>query len=433
MAPGGDLDGDGDEDLLVAATLGNRACALLGPVAAGSAALDARDVGCLTGEDAFDSAGYGLAEAGDLDGDGVGDLLVGSPGHAEEGQYMGRAYLVLGPVTAGSVGLGEAAHASWSGSRFLDYLGITVVVVGDLTGDGETDLALGAPGYDGEAGGGGRAYVVAGPVDAGEQELDALHATVTGLSEEAGRPPPPHGALGTGDFVGDAIAGEADYDGDGQPDLALGATGDGTNGSSSGKAAVFFGPISEGDCLVSDADRTWYGVAANAYTGSPLVAAPDLDGDGKDELIVAADGLGVGVVYLLKPTEDVDSVDDAETRFEGVADGDYFGFGLARPGDLDGDGTADLAIGAPRADGDVPDAGAAYVFAGPFEAGSYAASDATFLPGVAQYDSFGGALDIGGDLDGDGVPDLAIGARDSDAGGSFSGAIYLFDLMETGA
>ncbi len=426
---GGDLDGDGDEELLVSAYLGNRLCALYPPLAPGELAISARETGCLNGEAGFDYAGFGLGAAGDLDGDGYGDLMVGSPGHSAAGANSGKAYLVLGPVTAGSAGLGDAAVASWSGENLLDYVGITVLAVGDLSGDGEVDLAVGAPGFDGEGGGGGRAWIFEGPLLSGEQDLDLSFASVTGLSSSAEGPPPPHGALGTGDFVGDAIPGEADYDGDGAADLALGATGDGTLGPETGKVAFFFGPLDPGDALVSDADSTLYGPAAASYTGSPVVVAPDLDGDGLPELLVSSDGLEAGRVTIARPSRGVTgSLDEADTWLEGGAEGDLFGFGVATPRDLDGDGVLDLVIGSPQADGQEPDAGAATIFFGPFGAGVIGVGEGETLLGEQDYDTFGAALETLSDGDGDGDPDIVVGARDSDAGGSFSGRLYFFGI-----
>lgn len=423
----GDLNGDGLEDLLVSAWLGNRACALFGPLAEGDLAFDARDPACLSGESSLDYAGYALGSAGDLDGDGYPELLVGSPGHADTGANAGKAYYVPGPIAAGTTGLGEAAQASWSGSNLLDYVGISIVSVGDLTGDGVADLAIGAPGFDGEGGGGGRAWVVEGPIGAGEQDLDATWASVTGLSAPSTLPYPLHGALGTGDFVGDAIAGAADYDGDGLDDLALGANGDQTHGPETGKIAVFFGPVDAGASLVSDAGLTLIGATSLAYTGSPVLASPDLDGDGLPELLVSADGVDAGVVYVLHPSPGADgSVDEASVRLAGVGTGDQLGASLATPRDLDGDGALDLAVGAPLADGVEADAGAAYVFYGPLDSGVNAASEATALLGEHDYDTFGCAIELMGDLSGDGYDEIVVGARDNDAGGSYSGRIYLY-------
>jgi len=422
-----DLDGDGQEDLLVSAWLGNRACALFGPLAEGDLALDARDPACLSGESSFDYAGYGFSSAGDLDGDGYPELLVGSPGHADAGANSGKAYLVPGPLSAGTTGLADVAQASWSGTNLLDYVGISAVAVGDLTGDGVPDLSIGAPGFDGEGGGGGRAWVIAGPVGEGAQVLDDAWASVTGLSAPPTLPYPLHGALGTGDFVGDSVAGPADYDGDGVDDLALGANGDQTYGPETGKVAVFFGPVEAGDLLVSDAGATLLGATALAYTGSPILASPDLDGDGLPELLVAADGVDAGLVYVLHPAPGVDgSVDEASVRLAGVETGDELGAAIATPRDLDGDDALDLAVGAPLADGGEADSGAAYVFFGPLDSGVNGAAQAVALLGEHDYDTFGWAVELAGDLRGDGQPSIAVGARDSDAGGSFSGRIYLF-------
>ncbi len=425
-----DLDGDGQADLLVAAYLGNRVCRVLGPLAAGRAAVDTVGT-CLATDLDADYAGYGAAPVGDLDGDGVVDVAVGAIGDADAGANAGKVYLLPGTWGAGT--LGALATSTLVGETAGDYAGLAVSAAGDLTGDGLPDLLVGASGYDGgEDGGGaggGRAYVVAGPVAPGESRLADAWASLTGLGGVVATAAPPHGAFGVGDFVGDALAGPADYDGDGFTDLALGASGDATLGPSTGKAVVWFGPLAAGAGSVADADVLLTGPEAGAYAGSPLRALPDLDGDGRAELLVAGDGYGAGVVWVLSPTAPgTSALADAPIRVEGQADGDLFGAAVSALVDLDGDALPDLVVGAPGGGDPALEPGMAWVLLGALVPGVHTLADggASAVPssGVGFGDDFGRAVALG-DLDGDGAPDQVVGAPISDVGGGFSGGVWV--------
>jgi hypothetical protein len=432
-----DLDGDAQADLLVAAYLGNRVCLVRGPLATGLHGVDAVGT-CLSGEVDADYAGYGIAAVGDLDGDGVPEAAVGSIGYGpDDARYLGKVYLLPGTWAASGSGatLASVATATLLGEAAGDYAGLSIAPGGDLTGDGLPDLVVGASGFDGEAtagAGGGRAYIVAGPLE-GEGALADAWGSITGLGAvvapegpPAGPPadggPPPHGSFGVGDFVGDALAGPGDFDGDGAVDLALGASGDATLGANTGKAIVWFGPLQPGAGGVLDADVTLTGPAANAYAGSPLRALPDLDGDGRDELLVSGDGLGV--VWIVSPSAaGTFSLADAPIRIEGRDVDDTFGAAVAF-GELDGDGLLDLLIGAPSGGTDAVASGMTHAVLGGFTPGVHPLGDTTFY-GVGLGDGFGRAVAIG-DLDGDGRADLVTGAPASDVGEvSFSGGVWI--------
>ncbi len=429
-----DIDGDTRPDLLVAAYLGNRVCLVRGPLAAGRHPIDSV-AGCLTGEVDTDYAGYGMEAVGDLDGDGATDVAVGSIGNGEAGVNAGKVYVLPGTWGAGT--LAEVATATFTGEAAGDYAGLAVAPGGDLTGDGLPDLVVGASGYDGGAdgggAGGGRAYIVAGPFSPGAGSLGDAWASITGLgaATEAAAPPsdapPPHGAFGVGDFLGDALAGPADYDGDGLADLALGASGDATLGPSTGKALVWFGPIVEGAGSVLDADVHLTGPAANAFAGSPLAALPDLDGDGRAELLVSGDGLGAGVVWVVSPqSPGTFALADAPIRIEGRDPGDLFGAAKSRLADLDDDGLPDLLVGAPGGGTNDRETGAAWLLFGLLVPGVHTVTDDTDVHhGAADGDSLGTAVDLG-DLDGDGLPDRVMGAPTSDVGGGFSGGVWVW-------
>ncbi|HNH49428.1 MAG TPA: hypothetical protein PKY30_20440, partial [Myxococcota bacterium] len=346
-----------------------------------------------------DPCTYGhLQSAGDLTGDGAGDLVVSSIGNAEAGANAGKVYLIPGPLPPGSHSLAGVFTTAWRGENASDYAGINVGPAGDLTGDGQSDLLIGASGFDGADGGGGRLYVVAGPFTEGTFSLANAYASVTGLGLPPAGPPPPHGSYGVGDFVGDAQAGAVDLDGDGVQDLALGGHGDRTVGLNAGKVAIFFGPLPGGAVSITDADITLFGEAEESYTGSPLRGSADLTGDGLDDIIASADTLGAGVVYILSPRMGQTSVSEAYGRLEGEEAGDLFGYALSSTVDLDGDGSLDLGISAPASARKDGVSGAFWWFSGPFSPGVTSSATGHLFESTAISESFGSALDVAGDL-----------------------------------
>ncbi len=427
----GDVDGDGVPDVVVAAYYGNHVCAWSG--AGLSAASPARTIAdadvCWAGLGDYDFSGYGLAAGGDGDGDGRQDVLVGAIGDGTNGSNAGRVWILPGAVWGPEVQFADVASGSLIGEMGSDYAGVALTGGRDLTGDGVPDYLVGASGSDAGGAGGGKVYLVPGPVT-GEVQLSTVATTFLGLPVTT-TTTLMHGEFGGGDAVGNAVALPGDMNGDGIDDIALGASGADENGSSTGKVVVYYGPVPEGTHAITDADLSLVGPAAYSYAGSPIHAPGDVDADGYTDLMISADGVDNGTLYLhhgalTGAPNDVRSLQDEPDRWRGEHPDDLAAFGVAT-GDVDGDGVVDLAVGAPASDRGAQDAGAVYVDLGPWAGGStLLASVDAILHGEQVADAFGRAIASGSDVDGDGTDDLLIGAIYNDDGGAFSGKAYLY-------
>lgn len=415
----GDGDGDGASGVAVAAYFAARVC-YWETLTTGAHHLDDAD-GCYLGNGQSEYPGYAMAGGADITGDAIDDLAIGAIGGDDSGAYTGKVYIVPGPLPRGAFG-SESAVATLIGEVSADYAGSTIVYLGDMDGDGAGEMAIGAPANDQGGGGGGKAYVVHGPVS-GSLNL-AEQTAILGVGAK-GPPAPPHGAPAEGDGVGSVLDAAGDMNGDGLADLVLGVNGSDLGGKDGGAVSVFFGGMTDGTHLLSDADITWTGDGGE-YAGDCAAGAGDLDGDGLDDLIASDDMLLNGRVWFLTGAHTGGAINISATSFNGERSGDLAGSALAPAGDVDDDGHRDVVIGAYANDGGAQDAGAIYLLRGPFPAGVLIAADAALVAqGEADGDSAGRALAGGQDATGDGAPDLLIGAVYSDAGGAFAGAAYL--------
>ncbi len=220
-----------------------------------------------------------LAPGGDVDGDGVDDLLVGTPNYRSEEDQPGTAYLLLGPVS-GTAPLTDA-RAVFEGENEGDLAGEEVVIVGDTAGDGTRDVAVGAFGWDGEGEGLGRVYLFLQPPE-GAVGLDQADAIVSGLERNAWH------IEDRG--LGSAIAG-GDLDGDGRCDLVVSSPYSDHAPDGSGSIYAFLGPL-EGQLTPDDAAVVLYCDETPCSGGYALDGAVDVDGDGQDDLLVGAPGWG---------------------------------------------------------------------------------------------------------------------------------------------
>jgi len=409
LAAVGDVDGDGEGDVLVGVqgldTAGANAggAVLLNGPFTGAYDLAADGDARLIGQVAGDLAGNRVAAAGDVDGDGFDDLLVGAYAWelAPATRNQGAVYLVHGPIT-GDVGLGSA-DARFQGGALTDYFGYAMAGGADLNSDGVPDVAGGANQADGGGTDSGGVWLFSG-ASTGQVTLASAFASITGNA--------------AGDQLGFALATGCDVTGDGVDDLLAGARrADPSARTDAGAAYVFAGPVA-GAQLAADADALLAGQVASESAGFALSCVPDSDGDGFDDLLVGAvgestNGALAGAAYLIRGPVSSLSLGSADAVLRGEGADDQAGRAVAGV-DMDGDGLGDLVIGAYSEDTGAINAGATYLLHGPVTGTlTLSAADATYR-GNRNGQLVGSALAAAPDLTGDGTDDLLIGAPGTD-------------------
>ena len=412
----GDANGDGRQDLLVGAYRqaagGDAAGAgylLHGPIY-DTVSLSGADA-TFIGEAGGDEAGRDIAFAGDVNGDGLSDILVGASYEDSGGADAGAAYLVHGPVT-GTVDLADA-DARLLGHVPGERAGYSVATAGDVDGDGLDDVLVGAPFSDKNGEESGMVYLMLSPL-AGTISLDLSAAQLVGVEED--------------DQAGHTIASAGDLDGDGYGDILVGAWQSDSEGP--GRAYLLHGPLS-GEQSLADADAILFGESADDDAGVAIGTAGDIDGDGVMDLLVGAPAADVGgsspgKVYLVAgPTAASADLAVVGMTFTGEVADDQAGTAAIAAGDVDGDGHDDLLVGARWQGAGGDNAGAAYLLYGPVNGDLALAQADAKLVGEEAKDYAGSAL-AAGDLDGDGFGDLAIGAALHDDPDEDAGAVYLF-------
>jgi len=348
----------------------------------------------IAGQVGFEAVGAVVA-MGDISGDGVPDVLVGATGTRSGGQPVGAALLYFGPVS-GTLSPADA-DATLLGDITREAAGAALAVA-DLTDDGRADLVVGSCAPVTSPDSRGRAFIFAGPLSAGALALSAADLVLQGDDQD--------------DALGCALSAAGDLTGDGLADLIVGAPGLDGGGAEAGGVWIFTGPLDAGafadEALIA-------GESAGDLGGTAIATGLDVDGDGQDDLLVGAPGLGsgAGAAYLaLGPVAPGADLGVADAVLRGQSAGDAAGSALAGCGDLDGDGYEDFLIGAPSNDGGAAQGGAVYLRTG--HSGAWRDLGLAFadgrLLGGASGEALGTSLSAAGDTDADGVLEVILGA-----------------------
>jgi hypothetical protein len=437
VSTAGDVNGDGYADVLIGApgydsitgtttlTDAGRAYVYLGSLTG----LVTDTIGWMAGgEQAGSQFGTAVSTAGDANGDGWADILIGAPGYDVTGTAIftdvGRVYAYYGRSTAGeSAPFTDSPNWVANGDQSGAHFGAAVSIAGDLNSDGYADIAIGAPDYDDVQPNEGAAFVYQG--------------TATGPS--SGPTWSAHPIDQENAHFGTAVSTVGDVNGDGHGDIAIGATGYDHEHTDEGGAFVYHG--SPGGLATSPSWSSTGGYDG-ALFGWSVATAGDVNGDGYADIIIGAPTYdrgqteeGAAFLYTGGPA-------GPSTGPMWVGEGDqawaWFGQAVASAGDVNGDGYADIIIGAPRYDGEQIDDGKVFVYHGSAAGPSPGAANwtaprenqGTAVFGVSS--RFGVAVSSVGDVNGDGYADIIVGANGYDEEETNEGAAFVYHGGPTG-
>ncbi len=455
VASAGDFNGDGLEDVIVGARFDDNNFA----TNSGSAyiffgrnsnvplnlSVDSKADVIINGQSDGDRFGNTVASAGDFNGDGLDDVIVGALFDDNNSELdSGSAFIFFGrsPTTQLTLRADADANVILNGQNNGDLFGNSVGSAGDFNGDGLDDVVVGANSDDNNGeNNSGSAFIFFGQNPATQMTLRAdVDANVVLNGQSAS------------DQFSTSVANVGDFNGDGLDDVVVGASGDDNNfQTNSGSAFVFFGrnPATQ-LTLRADADANVIldGQSTGDLFGGSVASAGDFNNDGRGDIIIGArsddnnslDRSGSAFIFFGQNTAtqlNLRADSNADVILNGAGFRDQFGFSVSSAGDFNADGFSDVIVGAFLDDNNGEDnSGSAFLFFGQNTASQLtleADSDADYIfDGQNSNDQFGISVSAAGDFNGDGVDDVIMGAYQDDNNGEVdSGSAFLFYSPET--
>ena len=406
VSDAGDVNGDGFDDILVGATHFDNGQADEGAafVYHGSAAgLSSYAAAMVESDQAACSFGYSVSGAGDVNGDGFADILVGAPLYDHGSTDEGVAFVYHGSTT----GIITQAATSVESDMVAASLGWSVSGAGDVNGDGYTDVIVGAPNYSNNQLQEGAFFVYHG----GASGISTTPAVMVESDLDT-------------TYLGYSVSGAGDVNGDGFADVIVGATGYDNGDIDEGAVFIHHGgpsgiSITPDTIMESDFDYANFGISVSGAGDLNGDGFADVI-VGAWKYHVGLIDEGGAFVYHGSPTG-VSTM--AANVLHSVQKSAFLGGSVSGAGDVNGDGYSDVIVGAAGYDNIQVDEGAAFIYhGGPF--GIYGIPE-LILEGNQDYALFGHSVSGAGDVNGDGFADVIIGAPFCDLGQVDEGAAFL--------
>jgi hypothetical protein len=368
VSSAGDVNGDGFDDVIVG-TINYNSRTGRAYIFFGGQTMDAKADVVMTGEGNYNEFGNSVSGAGDVNNDGYDDVVIGANSYYSD---KGRAYIFFGGAKMDNV-----SDVVFTGENTYNDFGSSVSGAGDVNNDGYDDVIIGASGYLSNT---GRAYIYYGS----SGMSNVAKVVITGES--------------TNNNFGVSISGAGDVNGDGFEDVIIGANGYNSN---TGRAYIYYGGVNFDN--VPDVILT--GKEEQSNLGISVSGVGDVNGDGFDDVIVGGyNDYYSGYANLYYGGTSMDSV--ADLTLEG--EGEFFGTVIAGAGDVNDDGYNDLIAGDPLYS---VNKGQAYIYLGGTAMDNI--PDVT-MTGEDYSNYFGCSVSGAGDVNGDGYDDVVIGAGGND-------------------